>query len=93
MFATLYFVVLPTSFVLMVIGVVGMIWLPWRLKAAPVAVLALQSCNKWALAILLDPQFRYQLAAVPLAIARAGFGIHALLRLVGTLRPRTAASP
>ena len=78
-FAADYFVLVPVSYFLMVIGVVGFIRSSCDLRrSTSVVVFGLHSMNVLALSVLVDPQFRYQAQSIPLAIIGAGIGIYRL---------------
>ena len=74
-FQETYPYVVPIAYVLMMIGVVGYLFVPGATHWAILSIFALHSANVLALCILVDPQFRYQMQSVPLAILGAGFGI------------------
>jgi hypothetical protein len=77
-FAAEYFVLVPISYFLMVIGVVGFIAVPGPARTISLVVFGLHSMNVLALSVLVDPQFRYQAQSIPLAIIGAGIGIYRL---------------
>jgi hypothetical protein len=86
-FAADYFVLVPISYFLMVIGAVGFIGVPGPARTISLVVLGLHSINVLALSVLVDPQFRYQAQSIPLAIIGAGIGIY---RLATIWRPQRA---
>lgn len=73
-FAQAYELLLPASYVLMLIGAAGFLATPGIARTTGVTVFALHTCNVLPLAILVDAQFRYQSQSVPLALIGAGIG-------------------
>jgi hypothetical protein len=86
-FAADYFVLVPISYFLMVVGVVGFIAVPGPARTISLVVFGLHSMNVLALSVLVDPQLRYQAQSIPLAIIGAGIGIY---RLAAIYRPQRA---
>jgi hypothetical protein len=84
-FAAEYVVLVPVSYLLMLIGAVGFIGVPGPARTISLVVFGLHSVNALALSVLVDPQFRYQTQSIPLAIIGAGIGIY---RLATIYRPQ-----
>jgi len=93
-FAAEYSILQPTSYVLMIVGVLGFLWIPGRVRTTALVVFAIHLTNVLVIALLIDPWYRYQAQSVPLAITGAGIGIYRLITLlparraaVGDLQP------
>lgn len=77
-FAVEYSLLLPTTYILMLIGVAGFARSPGAPRAVAVVTFGIHSINTLLLSMLVDPQFRYQVQNVPLAIVGAGIGLYRL---------------
>jgi hypothetical protein len=73
-----YSLLLPTTYILMLIGVAGFARSPGAPRAVAVVTFGIHSINTLLLSMLVDPQFRYQVQNVPLAIVGAGIGLYRL---------------
>lgn len=76
-FGDLYSWIVPTSYFLMVFGLV--FWLAYggTLGTASLVVFAIHATNVGATAALVPPEYRYQIHTLPIAIMGAGFGLSA----------------
>lgn len=80
-FEAVYTIVVPASFVLMLIGAVGFLFEPGPARTTSLVIFAIHFCNVLVLALLVDPQYRYQIQDVPLAMVGAGMGLIRLATL------------
>jgi hypothetical protein len=86
LFGVICEIIIPASFVLMLIGVVGFLFEPGPVRATALTIFMLHSANVAVVALLVDAQFRYQIHSVPLAMIGAGLGLHRLASLRFVLR-------
>jgi hypothetical protein len=84
--------IVPASFVLMLIGVVGFVFEPGPARATALTIFVLHCANAVVTALLVDAQFRYQVHGASLAMIGAGLGLHRLasLRIVRKALARAA---
>lgn len=80
-FSVTYPIVLPGSFILMVIGVVGLISQRTPARTSVLCCFAIHTVGELSLSPFVDPKFRYQFECVPLAMMAAGFGLLVLRQL------------
>jgi hypothetical protein len=59
----------------MLIGVIGFLFTPGAPRQISLAIFALHTANVLPLAVLVDPQFRYQIESLPIAFIGAGLGL------------------
>ena len=78
----------PISFVLMLVGVFGLATVPGTARTTALIVFILHETNVAIHTILVEPQIRYQLQSVPLAMIGAGLGLYFFFCLA-----RNAMSP
>ena len=88
-FGSVYLVTAPAAFVLMLIGLFGI----RRFGFVPLGIAAVYAGHVGPMAVLVDPQFRYQAETVPLALMGAGFGLAVLLSFVRDRRKALRSEP
>ena len=83
----------PISFVLMLVGVFGLATVPGTARTTALIVFILHEANVAIHTILVEPQLRYQLQSVPLAMIGAGLGLYVIAGLARSAvrRARSAA--
>jgi hypothetical protein len=88
-FSVTYLLVSPSAFLLMVAGCLGSPLLPKPQRVIPLLVFAIYMTHIMSMALLINPEFRYHIETMPLALAGGGFGIAAIRRTVEQLFIRT----
>jgi hypothetical protein len=83
-FAANYAVLLPLSYLLMVVGTVEFAGTADPARIISLVIFGVHSINVLTLSALVDAKFRYQTQGVPLAIIGAGIGLY---RLATICRP------
>jgi hypothetical protein len=85
-FARSFQLLLPLSYLGMLIGVLGAFLTQGVPMREIATIFAVHTTFAGPMAVLVDPEYRYQLEAVPLAMLGAGYGVAAILRAAVRLR-------
>jgi hypothetical protein len=75
-FVACYPIVLRVSYLLMIVGVAGFLFVSGQARTMALVVFLLHTCNVLSLSMFVDPQFRYQVQSIPLAMVGAGIGLY-----------------
>jgi hypothetical protein len=87
-----YGIIMPVAYVLMLVGVIGVAFTSGAARDVALVNFLVHLCNVGSLAVLADPQFRYQQQSVPLAIVGGGIGIYWLASCAWILSRRLAVA-